>query len=226
MPGSNLGHCYFMELHSSLAWRGLKFKTPGKQRKSANNWQSLQNKALGFFNYFSFSRSCFLFLLRMLEYHSLWLEDQLELLNSLMLLSIGEPEWCIFLLRGTLTNLRNCDLRTHEKRAMSLLSICCCQIDYTIQGMARPREKTWMTKQIKLIWRSMVCNGVNETRCEKYCAKEKVGLDWYVTTGLYFVFSALTTPLYVTLRKTKPVFRQHSLFICSVYFPYTTLNNW
>jgi hypothetical protein len=125
---------------------------------------------------------------------------------------LQNPSDVLYFLGGTLKNLRNCHLRTHEKRAMSLLSISCCQIDYTIERMARPREKTWMTKQIELIWRSMVCNGVNERRCEKYCAEEKVGLDWYVTTGLYFVVSALKTPPHVTLTKKRNLYFAHTVY--------------
>jgi len=51
------------------------------------------------------------------------------------------------------------------------------------------------------------------------------GVVLIVTIDLYFVIAALTTPPHVTLKETKPVFRPHSLFICFLYFPYTTLNN-
>ena len=80
---------------------GLGAKPPGKQRKSANNWQSFQNKILGiFFHWFLFLGAAFFYptiSLNIMRYDS---KTCLSFPTLLMLLSIAETERCIFVLWG------------------------------------------------------------------------------------------------------------------------------
>ena len=151
---------------------GLGAKPPGKQLKSANNWQSFQNKILGiFFHWFLFLGAAFFIppspwtscgMTRRLAwaFQHFWCSYPLQNPNDVFLF-----------FGGTVTNLRNLELRTHYKQATSLLSIYCCHIDYKRQTLAGPREKTSINKQRKLNWKINVRNGVNETQRDKYCPK-------------------------------------------------------